>query len=152
MKRQRVKPGDILKVKIDEETHTYARILTDACEAYYDCRTTKDIDDFEQIIASDILFKITVDYKVLTSGTWPKVGHVPLEEHLKRNPLKYIKDVTNENNFSIYDNGEIRPATREECIGLEIVASWTKEHVEERLQCHYEGKTSWLMDNYGPLR
>jgi hypothetical protein len=152
MKRQRVKPGDIIKVSIDHASHTYARILNDASVAFYDCKTSEEFEDIEKIISSPILFIITVDRGVLISGEWPKVGSMPLENHLQINPPKYIKTIGHENRFEIYNNGKIHSATRDECIGLELMASWKKQHIDERLQCHYEGKTSWLMERYGPFK
>jgi hypothetical protein len=152
MKRQCVKPGDILKVGIDNVSHTYARILNDASVAFYDCKTSEELKDIEKIILSPVLFIITVNREVLISGEWPKIGSIPLEDHLKKNPPKYIKAFGHKNRFEIYDNGKIRPATKDECLGLELMASWAKQHIEERLQYHYDGKTSWLMEQYGPLK
>jgi hypothetical protein len=152
MKRQRIKPGDILKVSVDHLSHTYARILNDASVAFYDCKKLEEFKDIKKIISSPILFIIAVDRGILTSGEWPKVGSMPLEDHLKTNPPKYIKMIGYENRFEIYDNGKIRSATKDECIGLELMASWTRQHIEERLQCHYKGKTSRLMEQYGPFK
>jgi hypothetical protein len=152
MKRQRIKPGDILQVSIDRVSHTYARILNDASVAFYDCKTSEEFRSIEKIISAPVLFIITVDRGALISGEWPKVGSMPLEDRLKINPPKYIKTIGYKDRFEIYDNGKIRSATKEECVGLELMASWGREHIEERLQCYYSGETSRLMEQYGPFK
>lgn len=151
MKKQRIKAGDVLKVIIDNDTHTYARILNGADVAFYDCRTKEDIADLEKIIHSNVICIIAVDKSVLTQGEWPKIGNIPLEKNLQTSPLKYIKEA-GEEKYQIYDNGIIRPSTREECIGLELVASWSKSNVEERLQSYFSNTPSKLMEIYGPLK
>ena len=47
--------------------------------------------------------------------------------------------------FSIYEDGKIRSASKEECLGLERAAVWEPSHVEERIVDYYAGrKNQWL--------
>jgi hypothetical protein len=41
--------------------------------------------------------------------------------------------------LTIYLLGDIRPAKRKECVGLECCAVWDPEHVEDRLKDHFAG-------------
>lgn len=81
--------------------------------------------------------------RTVKTGQWPVVGRAPLDKGFTL-PLQFIQDPLNKNSFSIYDNGQIRRATRQECIGLERAAVWEPEHVEERLRDHYAGcRNKW---------
>jgi hypothetical protein len=70
---------------------------------------------------------------VLTKGECPIVGHDPFEpgedDWL---PPKYIFDVLS-GNYDIYHKGRIRPATKEECRGLEREAVWDLPHIVDRI-------------------
>jgi hypothetical protein len=85
-----------------------------------------------------------MDYAV-KSGRWPIVGHIPLEDRLVP-PPKFIQDPLNKNSFSIYENGQIRKATREQCAGLERAAVWEPEQMEDRLRDHYTGRKNEVFE------
>ena len=80
-----------------------------------------------------------MDYAV-KRGRWNVVGYLPLEAALQNNPPKFIQDRIQPELFSIYKNGSIQPATRDECAGLECAAVWDPEQVEDRLRDHYAGR------------
>ena len=85
-----------------------------------------------------------MDYAFKT-GRWSVIGHVPLEEQLKLNPPKFIQDKIDPSQFRIYENREIRPAVRKECLGLECAAVWDPEHVEDRLRDYHAGRENkWV--------
>ena len=94
MKKQRRTLGAFFKVKLDEHFHTYGRILTEASYAFYDCRTDVEIVDLPEIATKPILFITAVNDFGIQSGYWPKIGTLPLEDNLKRNPLYYMPDLT----------------------------------------------------------
>lgn len=145
-RRQQRAAGAFVKIQIDKEYHTYARILTDASFAFYDIKKAEDIDDLEWIAAQPVLFVVAVYNDAVTKGRWPKIGKLPLEDRLMRHPPQFIQDPINLNFFSIYDNGEIRPSTRAECEGLERCAVWEPEHVESRIRDHYAGVPNSIVE------
>lgn len=72
------------------------------------------------------------------------IGHAPLETELKATPWFFRQDVISKV-LSLYQDGIERPATREECEGLERAAVWSAEHIENRLDDHLEGRTNkWI--------
>jgi hypothetical protein len=145
--RQQRTIGAIVKVPIDDKYHTYARILDKAGYAFYDLRTDEDIKDLRQIVSSPILFIIAVYDDVITRGKWLKVGKLPLEDELKSLPMEFIQDEIEPEKFFLYnaDTGEIIPADKKQCIGLERAAVWEAEHVEDRLRDHFSGKSNkWV--------
>lgn len=137
--RQTRKVGAFVKIRLDKKWHTYARILEEAAFAFYDCRTNKELS-LEEICSKPILFITAVYKSAVTKGRWKKVGYLPLEPHLKESPKFFIQDALDPTKFFIYHKGEITPATREECEGLECEAVWEAEHVEDRLRDYYAGR------------
>jgi hypothetical protein len=118
-------------------------VLPEASFAFYDSRVNGDVP-VEETCARPILFFAAVMNYAIKKGLWPIVGHVPSEDQLKV-PPRFIQDALNKDRFEIYEDGKIRPSTREECAGLECTAVWDPEHIEDRLRDHYAGqKNKWV--------
>jgi hypothetical protein len=136
--------GDIVSISLGDGFKTYSRVLNEAMFAFYDCRTEEQ-PPIDTIISSSILFKVAVMKYAVTRGHWEIVGHAPLESALQNLPPKFMQDLHRPGKFRIYHQGQIRPATLEECIGLECAAVWDPIHVEDRLRDHYTGrKNKWV--------
>jgi hypothetical protein len=115
MKYQKRTVGSFVKIRLDDEYHTYARILDGASFAFYDCRSRTDITNMKQIASCKILNINAVYNSAVTKKRWLKVGKLPLEDELKILPPEFIQDKIDPTKFRIYENGKIRPATRPEC-------------------------------------
>lgn len=126
----------------------YARILDNASYAVYDLVTEKVENDLHSIAEKPVLFIIAVYDYAVTSGRWEKLGKLPLEENLLVLPMKFIQDALQPDSYSLYDSntGEIRDASKEECVGLERAAVWEPEHVESRIVDHYAGRSNVWVD------
>lgn len=138
-KKQKSTSGDIVRVKIDETCHTYARVLNHSDLAFYDLVSEQEVEALNSIVSRPVLFRAIVNYRGVEGGLWPIIGNLPLEDSLQ-NSIYYLTDVTDPNYFRICENGEIRDATVEECKGLEVHAIWDPVHIEQRLKDHYAGK------------
>ena len=136
--------GDVVKISLGDRTHTYARVLSDASFAVYDARETKELP-LEEIIQRPVLFFVAVMDHAVKKGRWPVVGHSPVQDRLLP-PPRFIQDPLDRDSFSIYENGRIRRATRQECIGMERAAVWEPEHVEDRLRDHYAGRKNKIIE------
>lgn len=135
--------GDIVQIPLGDGTHTYARVLHEASFAFYDSRTNEDLT-VDRITSRPILFFVPVMDRAIKEGRWSIVGHAPVDDNLKV-PPRFIQDPLDKNKFEIYEKGQIRPATRQECLGLEREAVWDPEHVEDRLRDHYAGRNNkWV--------
>lgn len=73
------------------------------------------------------------------NGRWRKLSKIDLPPELLAPEPKFIQDILDPSKFELYVGGEIRPATRSECEGLERCAVWEPEHVEQRLADHLAG-------------
>jgi len=136
--------GDVVKIFLGDGTHTYARVLLDASFAVYDSRVTEELP-IEEVINRPVLFFVAVMDHAVRKGRWPILGHSPLEDQLRPSP-RFIQDPLDKNSFSVYENGHIRRATRQECVGLERAAVWEPEHVEARLRDHYAGRKNKMVE------
>jgi len=142
-KRQKRMVGDVVEIPLGDGSHTYAQALPDVSFAFYDARVESEMT-VDEIVQRPILFSLPVMSYAVKKGVWPIVGHV-LPGQLVKSPPTFIQDALNKSHFEIYENGEIRPATREECVGLERCAVWDPSHIQDRLRDHYAGRTSkWV--------
>ena len=136
--------GGIVRIDLGDGFHAYARVLDDASYAIYDCRVNGELP-IDRIISSPILFQVAVMDHAVKRGRWVVVGSVPLDDSLMNPQPKFIQDALQKDVFRIYHEGKIRPARKEECVGLECAAVWEPNHVEDRLRDHYAGSRNiWL--------
>ncbi len=145
VKKQKRVVGDVVRIDLGDGTHTYARVLGDAAFAFYDRRVKEELPT-ARIIGSSILFQIPVMHYAVKKGLWAVVGNEPLDESLMNPPPFFMQDAFNKEVFSIYERGQIRPATKAECTGLERAAVWDPEHVVDRIRDHYAGReNAWVI-------
>jgi hypothetical protein len=144
-KNQKRVVGDIVRIDLGDGFNSYARVLPEALFAFYDARVTEDLA-IDRILTLPILFQVPVMDHAVKRGRWVIVGNAPLNNSLLNPPLRFMQDILNKNRFRIYEKGgKIRPATKEECIGLERAAVWEPTHIEDRLRDHYAGrKNKWV--------
>lgn len=133
--RQRRVVGAILKIPIDDRSHGYCWTLPEVDFGVFDLRAGSDLP-IEDIIRHPILFRVAVNNSAWNKGRWLRVGKAaPPPEVLAPVPT-YILDPI-DGRYSIYLLGDIRPATPEECVGLQPCEVWSPQHVEDRLRDHF---------------
>jgi hypothetical protein len=143
-KKQERRVGDVVRIGLDDSHHGYARVLPEASFAVYDYYGAEDLS-LAELTKLPILFRVAVMDWAVKKGRWTSIGNAPLEPSLLALPPKFIQDKVNKGKFSIYENGQIRPASKEECLGLESAAVWDPSHVEDRVRDHYAGRSNkWV--------
>lgn len=143
-KRQRRRMGDIVRIDLGDGLHSDARVLEEALFAFYDSRAREELS-IDEILSRPVLFTVPVSSDAVTRGRWRVIGHVPLSEDLKNPPPLFIQDPLDPDSFRIYQKGRDRPATQDECKGLERLAVWDPTQVEDRLRDHYLGQANcWV--------
>lgn len=150
MKKQRLQMGAIVEIRLDDDHSAYGRVVSKSELVFYDLRAKSDKQPtVAEIVNAKVAFRIWVMNHAVKSGRWPIVEVVPLEPALLTPPPYFMQDAfTNE--FSLYIDGDIRPATRKECMGLECAAAWDPEHVEDRLRDHFAGKPNVWVEQLQP--
>lgn len=149
MAGQRRVIGGVLKVPLGDGWHAYAWTLPEVDFALFELRTGAEMSAAE-VVTHPFAFRVGVNGAAYLDGRWPRIGKVtPPPEVLAPVPT-YIQDQFT-GQFAIYLAGDIRPATRAECIGLECCAVWAPEHVEDRLRDHFAGRRcKWIESLVAP--
>ncbi len=137
LKKQQRTIGAIVKIPLEKDYFTYARILETKI-AIYDTYTQEDLTE-KEILSKPILFIVAVFDSAITKGHWKKISKaIPLEDNLKNEnlPPMFKQDIfTKKLELVYYDRFE--PATEEECNGLERWSVWTAEGIEKRIIAYY---------------
>ena len=143
-KRHKGKPGNIVCIEIESQLHAYARILHREHYVFYDFLSSTKVPS-AQVVSQQILFFAAVAPDFVRSGRWPIIGHSPLEETF-RPPPQFIQDVLDKTKFELYfSDGQIVPATREQCLGLERASVWYPDLIEDRLRDHFAGRRNEIL-------
>ena len=149
----RHKPGNIFSIDIGDGSYCFGRSLESPLMAFYNLRTLK-IPSLEFIVTQSVLFKICVREKEgLRSGRWEVLGNIELGAN-DLLPVSFFKqDIYDPSKISIYmsnSRGEETPTTIDQAIGLENVAVWESQHVEERLLDYFHNRPNKWVESLKP--
>lgn len=147
-KKQKWTIGAILKIPLTDGWHCYSQMLPhENCEmAFYDSRTRSDLSPSE-IVNMPVLFRAAVHKSAYNDGWWLKIGTVKVPDNLMEPRATFIEDRIS-GKFQIYKFGDIRPASKEQCVGLESASVWEANHLEDRLSNHYAGRKCVWLDEF----
>jgi hypothetical protein len=143
----RFKPGLVLRIPLDDGTHAYGRILaTKPFMAFHDYRTTEEAPDPLEVARSPVLFVLATSAALKKADDWEPVGVVSLEVVDTPIPDLFWQDIGNPRHVKIIDYlGNERPATVEECRGLERYSVWHASHIADRLRDHFAGRENAMV-------
>jgi hypothetical protein len=148
-RKRKGQPGDIVRVDVGDDQYTYGVLLTDPFVAVYDILTKagSEVEPIE-LLGRSVLF-IAAVYDDAIGRDWPIVGSVPAGSRLPAVPEQFTQDRYNPQSCQIIDaDGNTRPATPQECVGLERAAVWEPEHVVGRIQDHYAGRPNFIVERF----
>ncbi|MEO1081754.1 MAG: hypothetical protein AAFY29_19505 [Pseudomonadota bacterium] len=126
--RQNWQKGDILEIGLPHGGTSICQMLDQP-----------EIAFFSPNDPSQVLFRLWVHKSTYCTGRWKKVGKSDIPPELAVDVPRFKQDPL-DGSLSIYLSGEERPATEEECLGLERAAVWEANHVEDRIADHVQGK------------
>lgn len=132
MPTERFEPGTFVRIPLTDGTFGYGRLLRFPYAAFYRLRTEAPVSDLSEIARRPLLFKTAVHKSVLEA--WEAIGSAPPEPELLRPFEQFMQKLGNESRCTIVDSeGRERPATPEECVGLDRVAVWEPNHIADRI-------------------
>jgi hypothetical protein len=142
------KPGDIVRIDIGDGRHTYGQLVTAPYVAVYDFPTTEQATDPAEVVGKPILFTVGVYDRAIGRRGWPVIGQAPPGSPGIAVPEQFMQDPFNPASLRIIDaDGNMRPATYEECEGLEPCSVWEAEHVAGRIRDHYAGRPNVALEH-----
>lgn len=132
MRKQRYKPGTFFRIPLSDGSFGYGRLLESFYTAFYKHRTSELDLDLDRIASKPVLFKTAV--RQLALNAWEPIGWRELEEHLTQPLVRFMQDVGDFRQCTIFDTaGNERAAEPQECVGLERAVVWEQQAIEERL-------------------
>jgi hypothetical protein len=141
------KEGAFIEINLPNGKYSYGRILAKASFAFYNIYSDEKVTDLDRIGKSNVLFINAVYKYAITKSRWKIIGVSEIKSELQILPMEFIQDILNPTHFEIYNpnTGEIKPAKRADCIGLEKAAVWEPEHIEDRIIDYFEGRPNrWV--------
>ncbi len=131
--------GTFILVPLADGTFGYGRVTHEPFMAFYDLRTEAPVSDLVSIASAPVLFTVAVNGS--GRSAWKTLGVAPLEGAVASPAVFYMQGTFNLLDCRIFDTGgSSRPATPEECVGLEVASSWETRNVQNRLLDHFEGR------------
>ncbi|UWP97182.1 immunity 26/phosphotriesterase HocA family protein (plasmid) [Aliiroseovarius crassostreae] len=152
MAKLRAKPGEVYEIPLSGGSFGYVKCLPYGEYAFLNYQSAQKLENVEVLKSAETLFRIWVmNYAFNKNSSWKRIGVLELNEDEKRGSDFFKQDQLS-GRLTIYreaqDNPagyEERPATLEECRGLERAAVWNPEHVEDRLSDYFSGiENKWV--------
>lgn len=130
MKKQRVRPGDILEIPLPNGLFAYGKVHRDDSIGVYDLVA---LTRPQLPISVPFRFHVFIYFYVLTSGKWPRIGREGfLTSEDEWPPPTSVYDLIS-GGWSIYHCGEMRASTEGEASSLEPTQIWDEHEVIERI-------------------
>lgn len=131
--------GTFVRIPLADGSFGYGRVLSNPYIAFYNYRTTEPSSDLDEISAKPVLFTQAV--RLFDYDRWANIGNNELEGEVAKPVVRFMQDLADFRKCTIFDSeGRERPATPEECIGLERAAVWDPHHIERRLLDTFMGR------------
>lgn len=140
MSRQTWKAGAIVQIVIGDDQACYALLLQKPYVAFFDFVSMPgNLPTLESLRRCKVAFIIGIYQEIITKGIWRIVERADELLSTITIPPFCIYDTISGRFSKYFKDGTTAPATREECEGLEQVAAWDSNHVEDRLRAMLEG-------------
>jgi hypothetical protein len=132
-------PGTFVRIPLADGSFAYGRVLSNPYMAFYNYSTTEPSSDLDEISAKPVLFTQAV--RLLGYDRWANIGNRELGGEVAKPVVRFMQDLADFRKCTIFDSeGMERPATPEECIGLERAAVWDPHQIERRLLDTFMGR------------
>ena len=130
--------GDFVQIPLSDGRFAFGRVLRAPLMAFYDLQTSMPVEASE-VEKHKIIFKIWVMNKAINGGRWKVFDNHKLDAKLLVEPKFFKQDPISKEFFIHGSTSPDIPTSLEECRDLERAAVWSAEHVEDRLQNHFDG-------------
>lgn len=149
-RRSAWEPGNVFEVALSRDGFAYGMVIESPLVAFFDYRFTER-PPVTDIVSCPIAFRIWIMRSCLGKGGWPVIGFASVPDALQQSPDFYKFDAITRR-FSLYRGHTEEPATREQCLGLECAAVWSRNHVESRLDDRFSGRPNPFAESLSAAR
>jgi len=137
--------GDVVRIPLSSGCFGFGWVLRNPLMAFFDLCLDEPLPPLCEVVARPVAFKLWVMNYAVTKGLWPVIGRSELPPEQLVVPRLFKVDLMSGSLSTTSGGGEERPATREECEGLERAAVWDPEHVVSRLEDYFAGRPNkWV--------
>jgi len=153
-KRQRIKDGAIVKIKLTDDRMVFARLMVGKIAVYdFVAMQSNPIPETETIIGNPVIFYSSVYNDVITKGLFEIIGFKALtRDEIDQVPPVFTQDLVNIDDCTIsYQDGRQLKGTPDDCIGLERLSVWEASAVTKRIEDHYGGKRNFYVELDKPI-
>lgn len=143
--------GNIIRIKIDEDAYGFGRVVEGGFIEFYDVKLNGSQELENRLGDARVLFTLSVHKSWKKNENWEVVGNNP--NRISGIPYQFMQNLANPQDIQLIDpNGGARKAAFEEVQGLERLAVWEDNHVEDRLRDHFAGKPNVWVEHLKPKR
>jgi hypothetical protein len=144
----RFTPGSIFRIQVSDTKVAYGVMLATRPYIAFYSDLPPEVESGRRGFDEAPLFVVAVHKNAYSAGRWGSPISRMGKDFLPPIPFFFRQDVINPANCEIVDHdGNSRPVTPKECVGLERSAVWSAEHVEKRLLDHYEGRENAFLES-----
>ncbi len=146
--KQRIVIGSVVQIDLADNLCSFAQVISKAELAFFNCFEKAPTNlTIEEIVKMPILFILPVMNYAVKSGRWPVIGKSVLRSEFQSERYYFHQDILTKK-ISITQHGDdLQPATRTQIEGLECMAVWDPEHVEDRLRDTKDNKNNIWSDS-----
>lgn len=153
MKTKKSQIGNIIKIQLGENYFGFGRIVEGDFIEFYDVKLTRD----ELNNVSESLAKARVIFTLSVHKSWEKKENWEVTGSNTNNispiPSQFMQNIANPNDIKIVDSsGNMRQASIDDITGLERLAVWEDNHVEDRLRDYFDNKPNVWVEQLKPKR
>lgn len=150
-------PGRVVRIDLGDGRCAYGRQLTGVIVEFYDrVGAAGEVVDLLELVVAPVVFRIWVMDSAFRRGNWELLDVVTLDQD-EATRIHYFAKQDIRGRISVHwsnpvagSSGE-RAASFEECRDMEIAAVWSREHVEDRLRDHFDGRPNKWVESLGRL-
>lgn len=132
------KLGDLYSVELPNGKFGFCRVIEEDYLQFFAYKS--DQAQFDDSLINEVAFSVPLYNSNYKDSRLTFLKNIPFTNASESLPPKtYMYDPVFEK-YSIYQNGQIIPASKSDCEGLEPASVWELDHVIDRLL----GKTDWV--------
>ena len=146
-KKQIVKTGDVVAIPLPDGKFAFGLQFGDVTAIYSIVTNGKG---GPPIGHRKFLFATGIYNDVLSNPAWAKVGKdIVTQSEIEFVSLGFVYDDENDSYelYSPFFDEYVKPSTKEECFGLEMISAWDSHCIIDRIVSSLKNKkTEWLKD------